>query len=155
MKISILLCILSVFTFEVNAQYIPSLKYENSPEITCCMYSDHLSNSAESQKSVGVAVFLEWLVPTVGHAYAGNWKRGLLPNAVRVSGAVLFAVGLSEGSSGDLYTGETEMGLIMMAGGTIWAMVRAGRTAKEYNDGLRLDVGVREEGVSLGLTFSF
>ena len=85
----------------------------------------------------------------------GIGKRGLLPNSVRVSGAVLFAIGLSEGSDGDVYTGETELGLIMMAGGTSWAMVRAGRTVRDYNDGLRFDSGVREEGVSLGLTFSF
>ena len=155
MKTLFLLSILCAFTLVTNAQHIPALTHENSLKIACCMSGVSISNEAEARKSAGVAVLLEWLVPTVGHAYAGNWKRGLLPNAVRVSGAVLFAVGLSEGSDGDVYSGETELGLVMMAGGTIWAMVRAGRTARDYNDGLRFDAGVTKQGMSLGLTFSF
>gem|GEM_PF-4048835 len=37
----------------------------------------------------------------------------------------------------------------------IWAMVRAGKTARDYNDGLRFYASVTKEGASLGLTFSF
>ena len=157
MKIIFVVSLLCAYTTLSNAQSIVfSESAESYPKtVSCCALVGYgLSIPDDSRRSAGLAVLLEWFVPTVGHAYAGNWKRGLLPNAVRVSGGVLLSSALLHG---DLSTGTFEAGVIMMAAGTVWAMARAGKTARAYNErrGLSMDVGVRHEGVLVGVAYVF
>jgi hypothetical protein len=44
--------------------------------------------SGQSERSPVLAGALELFVPTAGFAYAGDWERGLLPNAVRIGSVV-------------------------------------------------------------------
>lgn len=46
------------------------------------------SASVVGARSPLVAGLLEFYVPTVGYAYAGDWTRGLLPTAVRGAATV-------------------------------------------------------------------
>ena len=40
----------------------------------------------EGRRSPALAGVLDLLLPTAGHAYAGDWAKGLLPNAIRLGG---------------------------------------------------------------------
>lgn len=92
----------------------PSRGAAQSPEVVA---------SVESP-SPFVSGFLEYWLPTAGYAYAGDWKRGLLPNAVRMGGMVLFIKNLDGGSGGQFV-----LGLFSGFGGTVWAVVGASKTA--------------------------
>ena len=79
-----------------------------------------------------LAGVLEWVVPTVGYAYAGAWRRGLVPNSVRVGGLVLAAWQFNGGTGGadvDRCPSACVVGLIGAVAGTVWAVAGAARTA--------------------------
>ncbi|MFK7849221.1 MAG: hypothetical protein AB8G77_28290 [Rhodothermales bacterium] len=95
-----------------------------------------------ARKSAGAAIALEWLFPTAGHLYAGNWKQGVLPNVARIGGLVIFAKGLEKQGS-DVQT----LGLVVSLSGTIWALVSAGRTAKKYNEVKGFNIVVNQRGI--------
>lgn len=105
-----------------------------------------------------VAGLVEWILPTAGFAYAGDWKRGLAPNAARVGGMVLLL---------STYDEDTEdcpaacaVGAVAFLGGTVWAIYGAVVTAKDHNGRLRaaasrMDLGPGPEGsLSMGLRFT-
>lgn len=87
-----------------------------------------------SQKSPVLAGVLEWLVPTVGYAYAGNWARGVPPAAVRITGFILLAADQFTvfGSPPPCRT-QCIVGATMAIGGTIWSIVDAAATASREN----------------------
>ncbi len=79
---------------------------------------------AESRSALLSGV-LEWLVPTVGYAYAGDWKGGLLPNTVRIGGTIAYLA-----SDANNCEAVCTAGLLAGVGGTVWAIVGAAKTAK-------------------------
>jgi hypothetical protein len=88
-----------------------------------------------SEKSALAAGVLEWAIPTVGYAYAGNWSRGILPAVVRIGGLLLvieqqFVIF----GAPPPCEGQCILGLAMAVGGTVWAVVDAGRTAGRENE---------------------
>jgi hypothetical protein len=88
---------------------------------------------AISKKYPIAAGVLEFLYPTAGYAYAGNWSRGFPPALVRVTGAVLlaeFAIGYMAALP---CTARCATGAAMYFGGTIWAVFDAGATATRTN----------------------
>lgn len=91
-----------------------------------------LSPQAQERKSSHVAAGLEIIVPILGHGYAGNAKRGILPAILRVGGAVALA------AAGDDEDKETQaaIGGLAFLGGSIWGIVSAVRTANEHNRSL-------------------
>jgi hypothetical protein len=100
------------------------------------------------RKNEWVAVGLEWLVPIVGHAYAGNAKRGILPTAVTVGGLAMAIAGArcdSMCAVGGKPANNEGLGLaglgVAMVGRT-WALVSAHRTAAAHNAGLRDRLGI-------------
>lgn len=102
------------------------------------------------KRSAGAAVILEWLVPTAGHLYAGNWKKGVLPAATRMGGILIFAT--------NLYSENTELqavGLIMGVGGTVWSLASAGRTARAFNGKHSFKLVVQRSGVGAGIKLNF
>lgn len=90
------------------------------------------SPQAQERKSSAVAAGLEIIVPILGHGYAGNAKRGILPAILRVGG------GVARGLAGDDDDKETQAGIgaVAFLGGTIWGIVSAVRTANEHNRSL-------------------
>ena len=92
-----------------------------------------------SEKSPLGAAFLEYLLPTAGYAYAGDWRRGVPSAAVRLIGFAMImsdvAPRISPFSSSSSRPCEEncKWGLGLAAVGTVWAMVDAARTAQREN----------------------
>ena len=91
----------------------------------------------QGRKDPFVAAGLEIVLPVLGHAYAGNAKRGILPNAVSVGGFV----GMVARIDVDIFgSSEPEtLDYVLLAaflGGRVWAIVSAARTANDHNRSL-------------------
>lgn len=78
---------------------------------------------------------LELVFPTAGFAYAGDWTRGFLPNAVRM--ASLVGVGATAEDDGDTCSDACAVWSLAVLGSTIWAMIGAVNTAHDYNAAVR------------------
>ena len=123
-----------------------------------------------TQKSPLGAVVLAWLVPSAGHAYAGDWGRGAKFIALDIGSFIVMGVGLSktEVSCGWAYCEETltdegagyvGLGFLSLLGFRIWEFVDAYHTAKDYNRGklsnLSVDYGYIGEVPSLKMSYRF
>ncbi|MBM3712835.1 MAG: hypothetical protein FJW56_05300 [Actinobacteria bacterium] len=82
------------------------------------------------KKSELTAGILEWLIPVVGHAYAEDAGRGLIPAGVSVGGLVLIFA-----SGGE--TGLVTVGLLGYLIGRVWGIVSAVETASDFNNNLK------------------
>ena len=108
-----------------------SAPFGPDPEPEATQASDH--------RSPVVAGLIEPFVPTLGYAYAGDWRRGLLPAGVRVVGVGLIVHGLSKATVDGLFGGDADcgsqcsLGLGMFMVGTVWGTVGAARTAHLHN----------------------
>ncbi len=126
------------------------------------------------QKSQATAVLLSFLISSTGHAYAGNWGRGLAFTAGRVGCAVLmFTAGIKETTETDhgyYYTTitikeEKTPFFYIGAGGaiilSIWEMVDAAKEVKRYNNRYSgnpkfgLDLVPERDGASIKLSYNF
>lgn len=103
----------------------------------------------KNQKSPLVAVGLAWVVPSAGHAYAGDWVRGARFIGLEILALTVIGV---DGSSG-------HDGLITFLGFRIWEFVDAYHTAKDYNrrqpTNLNVDHGYIGEVPSLKVSYKF
>lgn len=107
------------------------------------------------RSGVAAGVF-EYLIPTVGHAYAGKWSRGVVPAAVRITGALMFLESMEDGDDDETLG---SVGLLMALGGTVWSIWSAVDTAKGFNKGqltrTSLIVTPADRGVGLGARIAF
>ena len=87
-----------------------------------------------SAKSPLVAAGIEYLVPTLGHAYAGDWSRGLPPAALIVAGVVLGVTSDCDESSCAGFIA----GLGMALAGKVWGIFSAADTAQARNAATRV-----------------
>ena len=88
------------------------------------------------ERSAILSGVLEYF-PTVGFAYAGDWKRGFLPNAFRVAsfiGAAATFDPLGNESSSDTAFAVWVSAVVAT---TVWAVVGAVNTAKDHNRAVR------------------
>ena len=96
------------------------------------------TGEVEGERSNVLSGVIELYLPTVGFAYAGDWKRGLLPNAIRIGSLIGFfsTVDLFDSSS----SSDDAAGLwaIAFLGATVWAVVEAVNTANDRNDAIRV-----------------
>lgn len=120
------------------------------------------------KKSELTAGLLEVLIPIVGHAYAGNAGKGVIPLVVSVGGIALMVAGASKEET-SLLTGDvsTETGMIIGGAalylvGRIWGVVSAVGTASNYNDKLKSKLNLSFNGMKLpqnktafGLTLTY
>jgi hypothetical protein len=97
--------------------------------------SDAWSKYNSDKKSELTAGVLEWLIPIVGHAYAEDAERGLLPAGVSVGGLVLIFA-----SGGE--TGLLTVGLLGYLIGRIWGIVSAVETASDFNSNLKTKLNI-------------
>ncbi|MHB8931074.1 MAG: hypothetical protein ACYC5R_10815 [Melioribacteraceae bacterium] len=109
------------------------------------------------KKSEFAAGALEFLIPVVGHAYAGDAGRGVIPAVVSVGGLVVLVVGAS-----DLNAGVATVGYLAYLGGRIWGIVSAVNTAEDYNSNLKSKLNLSFNSMKFpqgktgyGLTISF
>ena len=48
------------------------------PDTSKMSETDKMIWYQNEKKSPAAAIFYSWLLPTAGHAYAGNWKKGIM-----------------------------------------------------------------------------
>ena len=96
------------------------------------------ASDAAPFKDWPVAFTLELFVPTLGHAYAGDFDRGIAPALVTGVGVGLVALAYHrnpEPGANWFYVGLVGIGAI--AGGKTWGMVSAVRTTLDHNSARR------------------
>ena len=126
------------------------------------------------KKNEFAAGALEWLIPIVGHHYAGDARTGFVPAAV--SGGGLVGVILGATLKSDCISGGgveickqgngtvMALGWVTYLGGRVWGIVSALDVAKEFNrdladrlgvglDDVQLVVAPSQGRVSVGLSF--
>lgn len=120
----------------------------------------------ETDKHEGIAFYLELAVPVLGHAYAGDAGRGVVPAVVAVGGVGMVAL---SSRSVDTATGFDEfiealalglLGVTAGVGGKIWGLASAVDTARDHNRRLQEHVsptlGLTPDGrASIGLSLRF
>ena len=108
---------------------------------------DTVDLTQTAMRSPALAAALEgWLIVLpVGHWYAGDVKRGLLPIAVKLGGVAMATacLDLAGGTAVCSDTQETIAGLgaLALVGGWVWGMVSAYRTASDRNESIRTRFG--------------
>ncbi len=88
------------------------------------------------ERSAVLSGVLEYF-PTLGFAYAGDWKRGFLPNAFRVAsfiGAAVYYDPLGNESNSDTALAVWVSAVVATS---VWAVVGAVNTAKDHNTAVR------------------
>ena len=103
------------------------------------------------KKSEAVALMLELVLPTLGHVYAGDFKRGVIPALVSVGGMAAWMIG-AVGSAFNSNDADNWMrfGAIAAIGGRVWGLVTAPGTAKQFNERLRQKLGIETTSISVG-----
>ena len=99
----------------------------------------------QAPKSKAVAVGLEILVPILGHGYAGDAKKGIIPALVTLGGYVAIATTLDE--DGEIKTdkeGTAAIGAVVALAGRAWALVQVSKMVEAHNK--RLSVQPMEKG---------
>ena len=97
------------------------------------------------KKNPWLAVGVAWLVPTLGHAYAGDWERGIKKFLV-IHVACSTVVGIGTAITPISQTGGTVLQVIGYIGlfvSRIWEYVDAYKTAEDYNKKLVEKCGIR------------
>lgn len=84
------------------------------------------------KKSEAVAVLGELAFPLLGHLYAGDPERGLIPAAVSLGGIAVMMAG-----GADLNAGMMTLGMLGYLGGRGWGVYSAYQTADDHNLSLR------------------
>ena len=114
------------------------------------------------KKSELTAGLLEALIPIVGHAYAGNATKGIIPLVVSVGGIAAMIVGGSNSSSLTTTTSTVAIGALAYLGGRIWGIISAVNTASDYNAKLKSKLNLSFNGMQLpqgktafGLTLTY
>ena len=109
-------------------------------------------------RSEFLAELLEALVPLAGHAYAGDWTRGVFPTMVRVAGGAVaiahhdFCILWCSTDDGDIRWFTA--GAAVYLGGTLWGVVSARRTVRDRNASLLVEPAPNRQ-VALGIRMRF
>lgn len=84
-------------------------------------------------------------VPTLGHAYAGDWKRGIPPATLRMGGLAFSMYSFFGCSSEDdeVCSWLGVGGGFVFLGGLAWGVVSAYHTARDGNRALRERLGIQ------------
>jgi len=100
------------------------------------MYNSHI-------KSPAVGVLFEFLLPTLGHAYAGNWKRGLAFKGAQIGTWIIIdLLGPSEIGRYTGDEGEYAIGISVLI--QIWELIDIGMETKRYNHNLYREIFGKE-----------
>ena len=100
--------------------------------------SETLLRYQSEKRNEAVSLLLEWFIPIVGHAYAGDASAGLVPAGVTVGGLALLVGGAANCVNLDCQGGAAAAvagGLVATVGGRIWGMVSAYQTAGKEETG--------------------
>ncbi|MBL7023311.1 MAG: hypothetical protein ISR90_04565 [Candidatus Marinimicrobia bacterium] len=114
------------------------------------------------KKSPATAVVLSFLLPSTGHAYAGNWSRGLVFTGLKI-GSIVFANVVGEPKKDTNLKGALLTGLVALS---VLELVDASNEVKKYNQkwynfiytgkpSLGMKITPNRDGANLMLTCNF
>lgn len=124
--------------------------------------ADAILTYQAQERDPWIGGLVEWVIPTAGHAYAGDVKRGLVPAAVSFGGlaAALWGLGLGDNPVGVdaprvMFESEgsavvTALGALAWVGGRVWGTVSAVQAVGDANAALLDRLGVSEDRIDLG-----
>ncbi len=131
--------------------------------VTCILNAQQSQDDAllryqAEKKNEIVAAALEFFIPVLGHAYAGNVEKGLVPAAVSVGGLVMVFITPHIFDIQGFYN-FAWMGSLVYLGGRVWGIVSAYQTSEEYNAQLRKRLKISlvpiRSGLGVGISYSF
>ena len=109
------------------------------------MADDQKKIALVAPKSKAVAVGLEIVVPILGHGYAGNAKKGILPALVTLGGYIVFATTLDDnGEIKEDKKGDAAIGAVVALTGRAYALKQVSSMVAEHNK--RLSVQPMDKG---------
>jgi len=114
-----------------------------APNLENKSVSDKLIEYNSESRNPWIAVGIAWFLPSLGHAYAGDWGRGLLFLAAEITSLVVMTTGISSDPAGHTaYTSNYTIGLCGFLISRIWEYFDAYSTAEVNNSKLkkRLDI---------------
>ena len=130
MKKTLLIVLLIMFNVSVAQKIVPDTSKMTNTEKMMWYQNE--------KKSPARAIFYSWLIPTSGHAYAGDWNRGLIFKGGELAsffgGVFLFEVSTN---------GESIPGAVLMMISPvilIWEFYDVAKTATKYNKQLYKDL---------------
>ena len=142
------------FTKE-RPEQVEKPKKQQLPQTSNNFDSQKLMSYQQQKKSNGTAILLSILLTSTGHAYAGNWGRGLIFSAGRIGGIILaftagysnftrqeepyyFNGGYSSGgfTSGDETNAWFYLGIAISVGAAVWEVIDASMEVDRYNQKL-------------------
>ena len=105
-------------------------------------------------RDLRLAGFLEWVLPVVGHVYAGDGRAGVLPNLVFGGGFAVAVIARQK----DLQSRPRKWRTLFVASGPtalagkIWAISSAVATAKRTNELIKKRPATTDPGIELAVT---
>lgn len=107
--------------------------------ILIAQQTDNWQRYNSEKKEPALAGLLEVIVPLVGHAYAGDISRGVVPTLISGGGLVLMFASVGSAASGDLagFTSTYGLGLLAYLGGRVYGVISAVQTANDFNNDLK------------------
>jgi hypothetical protein len=103
-------------------------------------YANGWKEYHERSKNPLLAGALEYVLPTLGHNYAGDWPRGFpFLTAIGV-GFASIVVGMNSGNPTVIGIGVVTTGVA-----EIWSMFDAYDTAEDFNNKLKKELGITLE----------
>ena len=98
------------------------------------------------------------IVPTLGHAYAGDWERGLPFLGAEIAGIALIVIEANEQDPNKQDLGRALVGVYVFFVATVWESIDAYLTADNFNEKLKekynLSLRIRESCPTLMFTLN-
>ena len=106
------------------------------PDTSKMSETDKMIWYQNEKKSPARAIFYSWLLPTAGHAYAGNWKRGIKFKGAEIA-TFIVAFTLNEAFYPNPIYIPVLLGIPIIF---IWEFYDVAKTATKYNKQLYKDL---------------
>ena len=120
------------------------------------VYAQDMMSKSQKDSSVSVklmpfqkkylsgAIILETFIPTMGYVYARNWKKGIIPATLRISGMILAAYQIELGHLNGIVEIKNKFlftsGLIIWLSGLTWSYIGLKGVIDDYNNSLMITI---------------
>ena len=108
------------------------------------------AETATGRKNLIIAVVAETVFPVLGHSYAGDARRGLMPAVPFAAGYVVTAHAMAT----ETFTNLHAVGVVSMLVGKVWGVVSVVSTVRDRNASLLVEPTPNRQ-VALGIRMSF
>jgi len=108
------------------------------------------AETATGRKNLIIAVVAETAFPVLGHAYAGDARRGLIPAVPLAAGYVVTAHAMAT----ETFTNLHAVGVVSALVGKVWGVVSVVSTVRDRNASLLVEPTPNRQ-VALGIRMRF